>query len=87
MHCFHRWSIFVGVDFRMFPYCLGDSQVTAVFVKNFPRTTPGVLLPESLPSAVHSKILADVRARGIRLSKRVVRIKDPDKSIGMEPRP
>ena len=73
--------------FSCSPIAWGTAHVTAVFVKNFPRTTPGVLLPESLPSAVHSKILADVRARGIRLSKRVVRIKDPDKSIGIEARP
>lgn len=73
--------------FACSPIAWGTAQVTAVFVKNFPRNTPGVLLPESLPSAVHSKVLADVRARGIRLSKRVVRFKDPENSTGWEPRP
>ncbi len=57
------------------PIAWGTAQLTAIFVKHFPRQTPGVFSPEALPGAIRGKILTAVRSRGIRLSKRVVRLK------------
>jgi hypothetical protein len=57
------------------PIAWATAQLTVVFVKHFPRQTSGVLSPEALPAATRSKILAAVRSRGIRLSKRVIRLK------------
>jgi hypothetical protein len=63
------------------PIAWATAHMTAVFVKHFPRHTAGVLSPESLPVAARRKILAAVRSRGIRLSKRVTVLKDVDQHI------
>jgi hypothetical protein len=57
------------------PIAWATAQLTAVFVKYFPRDLPGVLVPEALPAAIHRQILGAVRSRGIYLTKRVIRLK------------
>ena len=57
------------------PIAWATAQLTAAFVKHFPPKASGVLPPESLPVATRRKILATIRSRGIRLSKRVIHLK------------
>jgi hypothetical protein len=47
------------------------------------RLLPEVHLPEALPTAIHRRILADVRSRGIRLIKKVTCLKLPDETDGI----
>jgi hypothetical protein len=60
------------------PIAWGTAQLTAIFVKYFPRRISGVILPEALPPVIHRNILSSVRSRGVRLSKRVIHGGDPD---------
>jgi predicted dinucleotide-binding enzyme len=62
------------------PIAWATAQVTAVFVKYFPRDLPGVHVPEGLPVAIHRQILGAVRSRGIRLTKRVIRLKTAEET-------
>jgi hypothetical protein len=57
------------------PIAWATAQLTAIFVKHFPRHLPGVHVPEGLPVAIHRQILGAVRSRGVRLTKRVTRLK------------
>jgi hypothetical protein len=57
------------------PIAWATAQLTAVFVKHFPRNLPGVHVPEALPAPIHRQILGAVRSRGVRLTKRVIRLK------------
>lgn len=63
------------------PIAWATAQMTAMFVKHFPRHTAGVLSPEALPAATRRNILAAVRSRGIRLSRRVTPLKNLDLTI------
>jgi hypothetical protein len=45
--------------------------MAALFIKHFPRDTPGVHPPECLPIEIRRAILRDVRARGFRVVKRM----------------
>jgi hypothetical protein len=63
------------------PITWATAQMTAIFVKHFPRDTAGVVPPEALPAATRGKILAAVRSRGIRLSKRMTVLKDVDQQM------
>ena len=57
------------------PIAWATAQLTAIFVKLFPRDLPGVYLPEALPTAIHRQILNAVRSRGVRLTKKMIRLK------------
>lgn len=57
------------------PIAWATAQLTAIFVKLFPRDLPGVHLPEALPTAIHRQILNAVRSRGVRLTKKMIRLK------------
>ena len=63
------------------PIAWATAQVTATFVKHFPRQTAGVFSPEALPPAIRRKVLATIRSRGIRLSKRVMRLKSLESNV------
>ena len=58
------------------PIAWATAQSTAAFVKHFPRQAPGVLSPEALPADARSKILATIRSRGVRLSRRMIQVKN-----------
>jgi hypothetical protein len=60
------------------PIAWATAQLTAIFVKHFPRQLPGVHVPEALPAAIHRRILGAVRSRGIRLMKKVTYFKASD---------
>lgn len=53
------------------PIAWATAQMTALFIKHFPRETFGVFPPEALSAEIRRAILRDARARGIRLMKRV----------------
>jgi hypothetical protein len=63
------------------PIAWATAHMTAIFVKHFPQHTPGVLSPEALPASIQSKVLAAARSRGIRLSKRVIRLKTLEEPV------
>ena len=62
------------------PIAWANAHLAAIFVKHFPRQLSGVHLPEALPTAIHRRILADVRSRGIRLTKRMTYFKTSDEA-------
>ncbi len=62
------------------PIAWANAHLAAIFVKHFPRQLSGVHLPEALPTAIHRRILADVRSHGIRLTKRVIYFKTSDEA-------
>jgi hypothetical protein len=62
------------------PITWANAHLAAIFVKHFPRQGSGVHLPEALPTAVHRRILADVRSCGIRLTKRMTYFKTSDEA-------
>jgi hypothetical protein len=59
------------------PIAWATAQMAVTFVKHFPRETPGVVPPETLPAGIRGKILSAARSRGIRLSRRLVHLKTP----------
>jgi len=65
------------------PIAWATAHMAAIFIKHFPRHTAGVLSPDALPAATRAKILAAVRSRGIRLSKRVTALKNLDHPHGL----
>lgn len=56
------------------PIAWATAQLTTMFVKHFPLHLPGVLSPEALPDVTRRKVLAIVKSRGIRLSRRVIHL-------------
>ena len=57
------------------PIAWGTAHLTAIFVKHMPRDLAGVYLPESLPVATRRNILRAARSSGIRLTRKVMRLK------------
>ena len=57
------------------PIAWATANLAAMFVKHLPRDDAGVFAPEALPAEIRQAILADVRARGIRITTRVSRVK------------
>jgi hypothetical protein len=53
------------------PIAWATAHLAALFVKHFPRDTPGVHPPEALPAATRQAILAGARAYGIRLGMKL----------------
>ena len=54
------------------PIAWATAHLAALFVKHFPRDLPGVHPPEALPAKNRQAVLADARAYGIRISRRVM---------------
>lgn len=57
------------------PIAFATAQMAALFVKYFPRELGGVYPPEALPAEIRQAVLADARARQIRLTMRVTPLK------------
>ncbi len=53
------------------PIAWATAQLTALFIKHFPRDESGVLPPEALPGSTRQAVLADARSREIRLTMTV----------------
>jgi hypothetical protein len=64
------------------PIAWAAAHLIAIFLKHFPRELSGVHPPEALPATLRRKILDDVRSHGIRLTKRVTRLKRSDETDG-----
>lgn len=57
------------------PIAWATARLAALFVKHFPRELPGVHPPEALPVKTRQPILADARSCGIRIVRRLIRLK------------
>ena len=60
------------------PISYATAHLAALFVKHFPHDLPGVYPPEALPTDVRRAVLADVKARDIHITSKVIRLKKPD---------
>jgi hypothetical protein len=63
------------------PIPWATAHLVALFVKHLPREHIGAHPPESLPAAVRQAVLAGVRAHGIRIARRITRLKPVDEDI------
>jgi saccharopine dehydrogenase (NAD+, L-lysine-forming) len=57
------------------PISYATAQMTALFIKHFPRDSAGVFPPGAIPLENRQAILRDVKARGIRLTAKITRKK------------
>jgi len=57
------------------PIAYATAQMTALFIKHFPRDLSGVFPPEALPAETRQAILADARSRQMRISLKTTRLK------------
>lgn len=57
------------------PIAWGTAHLTAIFVKHMPRELAGVYVPEALPVGTRRNILRAARSSGIRLTRKVMRLK------------
>jgi hypothetical protein len=62
------------------PVAWSAAHLTALFVKHLPRELAGVYVPEALPIATRRNILRAARSSGIRLTRKVTRLKPPDEN-------
>jgi hypothetical protein len=62
------------------PIAWGTAHLTALFVKHMPRELAGVYVPEALPLATRRNILHAARSSGIRLTRKVTRLKNSDET-------
>jgi hypothetical protein len=60
------------------PIAWATAHLAALFVKHFPRESPGVHPPEALPAATRQAILAGARAYGIRIDMKLALLKPVD---------
>ena len=60
------------------PIAWATAHMAALFVKHFPRGSPGVHPPETLPARTRQAILMGVRAYGIRIGTRLTLLKPVD---------
>jgi len=60
------------------PVAWSAAHLTALFVKHMPRELAGVYVPEALPIATRRHILRAARSSGIRLTRKVTRLKPSD---------
>jgi hypothetical protein len=60
------------------PVAYATALAAALFVKHFPRGMAGVYPPEALPAEARQAILADLRARQIRITMKVTPLKKQD---------
>ena len=73
-----RWDVMVPSLFQLrckgslcSPIAWATAHMAALFIKHFPRDTPGVHPPERLAMEIRRAILRDARARGFRVVKRM----------------
>jgi hypothetical protein len=59
------------------PVSYSTAQMTALFVKHFPRDLAGVFPPGSIPLQNRQAILKDLKSRGMRLTTKITRKKLP----------
>jgi hypothetical protein len=64
------------------PVAWSAAHLTALFVKHMPRELTGVYVPEGLPIATRRNILRAARLSGIRLTRKVTRLKPSDETHG-----
>lgn len=57
------------------PVAWSAAHLTALFVKHMPKDLAGVYAPEALPVATRRNILRAARSSGIRLTRKVTRLK------------
>jgi len=57
------------------PIAYATAQLAALFVKHFPRNLSGVYPPEALPAEARQAILADARARDVRITLRTAQLR------------
>lgn len=57
------------------PIAYATAHMASLFVKHFPRDEAGVFPPETLPAGIRRAILADARARDIRITMKTRRLK------------
>ena len=62
------------------PVAWSAAHLTALFVKHMPTELAGVYAPEALPVATRRNILRAVRSSGIRLTRKVTRLKPSGKT-------
>jgi len=60
------------------PIAYATAHMAALFIKHLPRGLAGAYSPEGLPREMRQAVLADARARGIRLAMRVKQLKKHD---------
>jgi hypothetical protein len=60
------------------PISWATAHLAALFVKHFPRGSPGVHPPEALPAQTRQAILAGARAYGMRIGMRLTLLKTVD---------
>jgi len=60
------------------PVAYATAHLAALFVKHIPRDEGGVFPPEALPLETRRAILADAKARGVRLQMKQTWLKPPD---------
>jgi NAD(P)-dependent dehydrogenase (short-subunit alcohol dehydrogenase family) len=60
------------------PIAYATATMAAQFVRSFPKDEFGVLPPEALPAETRQAILAGVRARDIRITQKITRLKKSD---------
>jgi hypothetical protein len=60
------------------PISYATAQMAALFVRDFPRESPGVFPPGAIPLENRQAILKDLRSRGIQLTTKVTWKKPPD---------
>ncbi len=64
------------------PVAWSAAHLTALFVKYMLRELAGVYGPKALPVATRRKILRAARSNGIRLTRKVTRLKPSDETHG-----
>jgi hypothetical protein len=57
------------------PISYATAHVAALFIKHFPREQAGVFSPEELPADTRRDIVNEARARGIRITLKMTRLK------------
>jgi hypothetical protein len=58
------------------PISYATAHIAALFVRHMPRDMAGVYPPEALPGEVRRAILADTRSRDIRISLKMIPLKN-----------
>src|SRR5271163_627708 len=60
------------------PVAYATAHVAALFIKHFPRDTPGVFAPEMLPLAMRRAIIAGIRNHSVKITHKTTVLKTPD---------
>jgi saccharopine dehydrogenase-like NADP-dependent oxidoreductase len=63
------------------PISYATAQMSALFIKHFPRDSAGVFPPGAIPLENRQAILRDVKARGIRLAAKITRKKTAEEDF------